>query len=785
MLKKKCQPCTIIACFGLSLLLLLSSVNISFASEPLVENGILDLRHWDFEKETSFEINGNWEFYWRELLAPDTIENATNKPVLLSVPGIWIGAYANGEVLKEYGFATYRVTILLPSEPVDLAIRSKRVQSAYRIFANDKVVLKAGVVGKSGTEESPRRMRRLGIIKGASGKLDLIIQVSNFSSYSGGGFLSSLTLGTAESQEFMHLAELTQDIFLFGALLCLGVFIFILSIGRFQDTSYLILYLLSFTAAIYMLTVNSTLLQLFPATSWYWSERLAYASAFFLIGLFYEFLHRLYPDQTSKWTSYLVLFMAIALSIFVFLFPDPLPSELFTCLAGMISVVLLASGHGLWRTMRVKAVGRWPVFAGTSILSLGAIHDLALSQGMIESVYIAPYGILGMLLMFSATLANKVNASLTQNDQLGEAIRSMNDSVAIYDARDRIVLWNDSYRQHLGMLSQRLLKPGVKLEDLIRKNVYCGEIPDAVGLEEEYIAQRMERHRNPGPAFEMRRVNGWFLYREAITHDGGTVVLVTDITKQKDKEGELQIALVELEAANQAKNEFLSNMSHELRTPLNAILGFSEVMNRAILGPLDEKYRDYAKDIHNSGDHLLQLVTDILDVARIESGKIEINLEEVNVIDLINACFTMTQNKAHNKGVSLTLVEPEGELVVQADPVRFKQIVLNLIDNAIKYSDSGGKIWVSAWLTDQDQVSVEVKDMGIGISEGDVDLVLQKFGQVRQSHLNSYTGLGLGLPIANVLMELHGGKLEIDSKLGVGTAMKITFPNRVTTAGKP
>jgi len=241
------------------------------------------------------------------------------------------------------------------------------------------------------------------------------------------------------------------------------------------------------------------------------------------------------------------------------------------------------------------------------------------------------------------------------------------------------------------------------------------------------------------------------------------------------------------EAANIAKSRFLAQMSHELRTPLNAILGFSEVMKTEIFGPhAVPAYKDYSNDIHNSGVHLLGLINEILDLSRIEAGRYELNEEPVSLASVVGECGHLLQMRARNRGLVIhELFETELPRL-WADERAIRQVCLNLLGNAIKFTPQGGEIWLKVGWTASGGQYLSVKDTGPGIPEDEIPIVLASFGQGSNSIKSAEQGAGLGLPIAKNLIEMHGGTFTLKSKLRIGTEVIVTFPpERVMSALAP
>ena len=250
----------------------------------------------------------------------------------------------------------------------------------------------------------------------------------------------------------------------------------------------------------------------------------------------------------------------------------------------------------------------------------------------------------------------------------------------------------------------------------------------------------------------------------------------SDITEQKRHEADLAAAKSEAERVSRTKSEFLANMSHEIRTPLNAILGFSEMIKDALMGPVADRYRSYAADIHSSGQYLLKLINDVLDLSKIEADRLELYEEPVEIAEVVDACRRLTDERAKAGQVAVAVELAPGLPSIFADAIRLKQVVLNLLTNAIKFTPAGGQVKVSAGLRADDGVSIVVEDTGIGMKVDDIPLALEPFQQIDSTVSRRYEGTGLGLPLAKRLVERHGGMLRIASEPGVGTTVTIILP---------
>lgn len=374
--------------------------------------------------------------------------------------------------------------------------------------------------------------------------------------------------------------------------------------------------------------------------------------------------------------------------------------------------------------------------------------------------------------------------------RLFDALRSMNDSFVIWDQLDRLVLWNNKFEDFFGFEPGNL-QQGL---DYATINYHANNtIENIIPLADD---NGSEIHLKDGR---------WIRYLETQTADGGRVSIGTEVTAIRTREQQLQtnqdalqktisvlkksqVRIVELaenyeqekiraEEANQSKSEFLANMSHELRTPLNAINGFSDIMKKELFGPLgDPRYSEYVNDILFSGQHLLSLINDILDMSKIEAGKMTLNSEAMQMNDMISQVIRIVRGRAEENRLKLVYEEdivPE----IEADPRAVKQILLNLATNAIKFTPEGGVVTIAVEPKSAGLI-IRVSDTGIGISQDDIQRLAQPFEQIDSQHSRQHEGTGLGLALSKSLVELHGGNFTIESVVGQGTTVIFTLPNR-------
>jgi PAS domain S-box-containing protein len=369
--------------------------------------------------------------------------------------------------------------------------------------------------------------------------------------------------------------------------------------------------------------------------------------------------------------------------------------------------------------------------------------------------------------------------------RLAAAIDGFSDAVALFDRDDRLVLCNRSFQKIHSTLAD-LLEPGVTFEQLVRMSVARKRIDLEERDGEAYIRERLEQHRQASRPVERRLTDGrWEQARDELLNDGGRLLIITDVTARKRAEEALIAAKLSAEAANRAKSQFLANMSHELRTPLNAIIGFSEIIANELFGPIRRpRYTEYAADILASGRHLLDLINDILDLSKIDSGKFELVEAELDLAETINAALHLLRDRAEQSGLRIRLDVPANLPFMKGDERALKQVLINLLSNSIKFTPVGGAICVSAGLVDDGRMSLAVRDSGVGIPPQDIPRALEPFQQLDAGLDRKHEGTGLGLPLSKRLVELHGGDFLLDSEPGVGTNIRILFPVARTVSAR-
>lgn len=387
----------------------------------------------------------------------------------------------------------------------------------------------------------------------------------------------------------------------------------------------------------------------------------------------------------------------------------------------------------------------------------------------------------------------------SESGVLRDAIDAMSETFVLWDADNRLVTCNEAYRIAYGLTKQTAL-PGMTYESV------------SAASRQPHLRRKLDDGADGARSYEAQLDDGrWLHVNERRTAQGGYVSVGTDITELKkseqrlfESEKELKATVADLrlsrralerqkqqlvdlaekyaleknraEAANRSKSEFLANMSHELRTPLNAVIGFSEVMQSGLFGPLgNAKYEEYARDIHASGRYLLEVINDILDMSKIEAGRLTLAVEEIEVGSLIGECLRVVAQSAADKRIALKRIGL-AELRMHADRRGLKQVLINLLSNAIKFTPEDGRITVRLSVRAKNRCSIAIADNGIGIPKAKLSRLGRPFEQVENQFSKTRSGSGLGLAISRSLLEMHGGHLEIASREGKGTTVTCVLP---------
>lgn len=352
--------------------------------------------------------------------------------------------------------------------------------------------------------------------------------------------------------------------------------------------------------------------------------------------------------------------------------------------------------------------------------------------------------------------------------RLVDAIEGSHEAMILVASDGKIVILNSQVGQFLPQSSVELA-PGSPFAEALRRVVPAGSLNGGSGVGDpaEVLATEGEVQLRP---------DLWLRVSRSVTQEGGFFLFWSDISDIKEREARLLEAKQEAEAASRAKSYFLATMSHELRTPLNAIIGFSEIIESELFGPVGEpRYREYSSLVVKSGRHLLNVINSVLDYAKSEAGRAELRCEPVDLTEIVTDCLGMVEDQGRRAGIDMRRLLPDAPLVLSGDDQKLRQMLLNLVSNAIKFTNAGGSVEVRLAAADGRTV-LSVSDTGIGMKPEDIPTALAPFGQIDSRLARKYEGTGLGLPLAKAFAEMHGAAFAVRSELGVGTTITIVFP---------
>ena len=372
-----------------------------------------------------------------------------------------------------------------------------------------------------------------------------------------------------------------------------------------------------------------------------------------------------------------------------------------------------------------------------------------------------------------------ITEQATAEAQMRAAIEAIEDGFAYFDADERFVMCNSKYLDFYPG-ARKNLTPGMTFEEIVRNGIILGYANAHAPEIESYVAERMAKFRAGNISYDAQIADGrWLRIQDRRTPDGGTACFRVDITDLKRREATLTREREQSDAANRAKTEFLSSVSHELRTPMNAILGFGQLIEQkgAQLSP--EKISGFARHIVRSGQHLLDLIGDVLELSKIESGHATMTIENVAIASLIGDCVEMLEGRADQAGVTLVDRSDRALPPLATDSGRFRQIVLNLLSNAVKYNRPGGSVTIATQALDDGRVRVSVSDTGDGIPTDRQGQIFEPFNRLGRE-AGKIEGTGIGLYLTQRLVDWLGATIGFDSEPGIGTIFWVDFP-----AGQP
>ncbi len=685
--------------FCLVLLLTASCSTAPHPPQPKAVEGVLDLSHFRLIRDGPVRLNGEWEFFWNQLLDPEELAHLarSGSKHYIPMPGTWRGQPWEGKSLPGHGFATFRLRILLPHPHLRFGLKIDSVGTAYRLWANGELVAKNGVVGKSETQMKPYFHPLAFFATAKNGRVDLVMQISNFYDRHG-GIWTSPDFGT--DFQIMSKKKLMAgiDFFLLGVLLIMAFYHLGLYLLRRKEPSTLLFGLMCLSIALRTGLTNEKLFYaFFPLGAWTVLFKVEYLTILLGSAFTIWFLHTIFQKTLGRHVLRAYFFVAILIGLFILLTPPPIFTEFLLVVHIIPFVSVFLGSYILVVAISRKMEGAIVATFGGAALAVSVIFDIVVANTTIDAFFITPIGISLVVFAQSSILSIKFSKAFSTAERLSENLQ-----------------------QEVDLRTAELLKQT--------------ESEKAARIEAQEAKQQAEEART-------RLEQAYELLAE---HD-------------------------------RLKSRFFANVSHEIRTPLTLILTPLERLLELEEDKVPAELRDRHRSMAANAQRLLRLVNQILDFARIESNATTISYECRNIHEIAQAMLQGFEAFARSKGLTLKLVCPEEPPEIYIDPEKIDKVLCNLLSNACKFTAAGGSVTISI-THDETMVFLAVTDTGIGLAKKDLPKLFRRFNQVDGGSSRRYEGTGIGLAFSKELVELCGGKIEVQSELGKGSTFTVKLP---------
>ena len=769
----------------------------------LAENGVLDLQNWQVGEGDMLPLVGEWAFYWEQLLSPSEVgETAVTNYV--TVPDSWQDYDIAGEDVSPEGYATFSLQLqnLDPNQIYGLYLDAQ--STAFYFWVDGKLLAEVGIVGTSKSDMWPRKKPEVVFFQPTSETTELVIQISNYY-HQKAGFRDTILLGQPETILQHQRRQLLLGMMLISVSAIMGLYHIFLFAFRWQNRATLYFAVLSWLTAVRVAVTNQRIiLELFPNLHWAFLFRIEYLTFFLILPVFALFFYSLYPRDVPKWFIRAMWAFGFGYSLLL-VWPNTVQlSGLTTSYQAIVLVELTYLSFLLAKILYRRRDGAQLIALACAISITTIIIDILYYQGLVPIGEVGPVGFMGFLFVQAALLSHRFSKAFQEVEDLSDALEEKNRHLSeselkyrsIFEESNDIILLAKPNGDVLDVSPACETILGYSQQEALQMNT------DQVYVDEkdlDYVRNAIVAHGEiKNYELKLRRKDGQeidALISSVLRQYGDGDVLaiqsvVRDITDRKrarqerlknlELEKEKQVA----EAANNAKSEFLANMSHELRTPLNGILGYAQILRRD--GDLTTLQKDGLNTIYNSGHHLLTLINDVLDMAKIEARRLELYPAELPLAPFLQGIIDMMKMSAQQKRIHLLYdIAHDLPAVIMADEKRLRQVLLNLLSNAVKFSENGSVTFnVSCHENQLDHADgdllalllrFDVEDTGVGIEEDRLTHIFQPFEQTGNKNFRS-EGTGLGLAISQQLVEKMGGQISVESDVGVGSKFWFEIP---------
>ena len=768
---------------GISLLLILSSC--FFDKQPIAKKGVLDLSTWNFEENGIIKLDGEWEFYWKEILTPEsfTDQPSVQRTGFMQLPDKWNGYRINSKPLEGMGYATFRLVLTNAGSAGPYALKILDMGTAYRLWVNNHLTLSNGTVGRNQAETTPQYLPNTGTIYPHGTSLEIVLQVSNFH-HRKGGVWKSIEFGLEPQIKRTKENQLAFELFLAGSLLVIGLYHLGLYLIRSKDPSPLYFGIVSILSSLRtVLTGERFLIHSFPNLNWEFFQKLEYLSFYLAVPFFMLFLETLFPEVSKRIIRFSI-WIAVVFGMIAVLTPVRINSH--SILYYELFVVLL-SVYALFtavRAVRNRREGATWILAGSGFLFGSVFYEILAVNELVYPVYLSGFGLFIFIFiqsfMLSLRFSNAFLAVETMSEELARAEKRYRsvfenavEGIFIMDFNGHLLSANPSFLDIFGYES---LASFEQIVTDVNKQLFAqpSQLKEALRqLEKQDFIKDFEAvcfHKD-GTVIEISAsVHAVRNEQQEIHYLEG---IIDDVT-QKKSAARLKAEKESAEAANRVKSEFLANMSHELRTPLHGILGYASFGADRAEDAGRDKLRLYFNQISESGKNLLHLLNDLLDLSKLESGTLDYQFIHWKITDAALTVVNEFSALISKKEIKIDIVPPDFDDTAMFDSQKIIQVIRNLVSNAIKFTEPTGRIDISIE-NDGENIGFHICDTGLGIPEDELTSVFDKFVQSRKTKVSD-GGTGLGLAICKQIIEGHHGRIWAEKNPDQGTTVKFIIP---------